>query len=130
MEPLRFRRNQTELNANKTNFHLFQTAFKYLEIFHVALKATVIRNYFIANTFFGWSRQVKETVYFNSAAVLLNFSWIELQMFLRCCWLRISITMLLHLLYLCPFLDLGLFMPYLYDLFFIFTFIMINHIIS
>ena len=65
----------------------------------------------------------------------LTFSWIELQMLLRCCLTHVSIIILghtLYLLYLCPCLDLGLFMPYLCDLFFnfIFIFIMINRIIS
>ena len=64
----------------------------------------------------------------------LTFSWTELQMLLTCC-LHISIIVVrhfLHLLYLCPWLDLGLFMSYLYDLFFIFIFIfvMINRITS
>ena len=61
----------------------------------------------------------------------LTFSWIELQTFLRCCLVHISIIILghfLNLLYLCSCLDLGLFILYLYDLFFIF--IMINRIIS
>ena len=42
------------------------------------------------------------------------------QMLLRCCLIYISIIILmhfLHLLYLCPCLDLGLFMSYLCDLF-------------
>ena len=51
---------------------------------------------------------------------LLNFSWTELQILLRCCLIHISI------------LDLGLSMSYLCDMFFIFIFffIMINRIIS
>ena len=65
----------------------------------------------------------------------LTFSWIELQMLLRCCLIHISIIILRHfcyLLYLCPCLDLRPFTSYLYDLFqtFIFIFIMINPIIS
>ena len=56
-------------------------------------------------------------------------------MLFRCCLIHISIIILRHflyLLYLCPCLNLGLFMSYLYDLFslFIFIFIMINWIIS
>ena len=65
----------------------------------------------------------------------LTLSWIELQMLLRCCLIHISIIMLghfLYLLYLCPCLDLcrflDLFMSYLYDLLFIFIFIIINRI--
>ena len=65
----------------------------------------------------------------------LTLSWIELQVLLRCCLIHISIIMLRHflyLLYLCPCLDLcrclDLFMSYLYDLLFIFIFIIINRI--
>ena len=51
-------------------------------------------------------------------------------MLLKCCLIHLSITILRHLylLYLLPCLDLGLFMLYLCDLFFIFilTFIMDN----
>ena len=56
----------------------------------------------------------------------LTSSRIELQMLLSCCLIYISI------IYLCPCLDLGLFMLYLFDLFFIFIFIfmMINRIIQ
>ena len=41
-----------------------------------------------------------------------TFLWIELQMLLRCCLIHISIIILRHflyLLYLCPWLDIGLF---------------------
>ena len=62
------------------------------------------------------------------------FSWIKLQMLLRCCLINVSIFILRHFLYflyLCPYLDLDLFLSHLCDLFFIFVFIltMINHII-
>ena len=49
-------------------------------------------------------------------------------MLLRCYLIHIIIIILRHvlyLLYLCPCLDLGLFMSYLCDLFFIFIFILI-----
>ena len=51
----------------------------------------------------------------------------EIQMLLRCCFIHTSISKLIHLclLYLCSCLELGLFMPYLCDLFFIFIFIFI-----
>ena len=51
----------------------------------------------------------------------------EVQMLLRCCFIHTSISKLIHLclLYLCSCLELGLFMPYLCDLFFIFIFIFI-----
>ena len=63
----------------------------------------------------------------------LNFSWIELQMLLRCCLIPVNIIIMRHILYLVymrPFL--GLFMSYLWDLFFIFSlnFIVINYITS
>ena len=53
-------------------------------------------------------------------------------MMFRCCLIYITIIIqrhILYLVYLCPFLGLGLFMSYLYDLFFIFNliFIVINH---
>ena len=56
-------------------------------------------------------------------------------MLLRCCLIHMSIIIVrnfLYLSYLCPCLDLGLFMSYLRDLLFIFIFIfiMINCIIS
>ena len=56
-------------------------------------------------------------------------------MLLWCCLIHISIIIVrqvICLLYLCPCLDLGLFMSYLCDIFFIsiFIFIMINRIIS
>ena len=65
----------------------------------------------------------------------LTFSRIELQMLLSCCLIHISITLLKHYLYLlfvCSFLDVGLFLSYLSDLFviFIFIFIIINRAIS
>ena len=65
----------------------------------------------------------------------LTFSWIELQMLPRCCLIDKSIITLrqvLYLLYLCPTLDLGLFMSHLFYLFFsfIFIFIRMNRIIS
>ena len=58
----------------------------------------------------------------------LFFSWIELQMLLMCCLIRLSIMKLRHylcLLYLFPGLDLDLFMSYLCDLIFNFFFILI-----
>ena len=65
----------------------------------------------------------------------LTFSRIELQMLLRCYLLYITVIMLryiLYLVYLCPYLGLGLFMSYICDLFFIFSlvFVVINHITS
>ena len=55
-------------------------------------------------------------------------------MLLRSCLIHISIILrhFLYLLYLCPCLELGLFMSHMYDLFFVFIFIFIaiNHVIS
>ena len=56
-------------------------------------------------------------------------------MLLRCCLRHITIIVLRHILYLAylsPFLSLGLFMPYLCDLFFNWSliFIVVNHITS
>ena len=56
-------------------------------------------------------------------------------MLLSCCLIHIAIIILrgiLYLVYLCPCLDLALFMSYLCDLIFIFSliFIVINHITS
>ena len=64
----------------------------------------------------------------------LTFSWIELQMLLRCCLIHTIIVIMrhfLHLLHLCRCLGLDLFVPSLCDLFLIsiFIFIMINRII-
>ena len=64
----------------------------------------------------------------------ITFSWMELQVLLRCCLIHVSMVMIKHflcLLHLHPCLDLGLFMSYLCDLFFIFIFIfiMINQMI-
>ena len=64
----------------------------------------------------------------------LIFSLAELHMLLRCCLIHLLIHVV-YLVYLCPYLDLYLFMSYLYDLFFIFiviifSVIIITHIIS
>ena len=63
----------------------------------------------------------------------LIFSWIELQMLLRCCIMHITIIILKYILYLeylfwC--LGLALFMLYICDLFFNFIlgFLVINHV--
>ena len=58
-----------------------------------------------------------------------------IQMLLRCCLIHTTIIMLSHILYLVYLylcLDLGLFMSYLCDLFYIFSlvFIVINHVTS
>ena len=69
----------------------------------------------------------------------LTFSWIELQILLRYCLIKKDLhtetfftSAVFDLLYSCPCLDLGLFMSYLCDLFFIFIFllILINHYLT
>ena len=73
--------------------------------------------------FFIWN-----TLFSTMPHCCLTFSWIGLQVLLRCCLIHISIITLKHflyLLYLCPCLDLCLFMSNLCDVFFIFIFIFI-----
>ena len=82
----------------------------------------------------GWTEYTlfcKQCFFFKSAAVLLNFFMVELQILLRCCWTNVSTVKLRHfsyLLYLRLCLDEDLFMSYHCHLFliFIFIFIMIN----
>ena len=76
-----------------------------------------------AHTFFYKQRYFSAQPHF-----CLTFSWIEVQMLLGCCLIHINIFILnhfLYLLYLCPCLNVGLFMLCLRDLFFIFIFIFI-----
>ena len=71
----------------------------------------------------------KQRFFLTQSQCCLTFSWMELQMLLRCCLIHISIITLgyfLYLLFLCPCLGLGLFMSYLCDLFFIFILIFIK----
>ena len=58
--------------------------------------------------------------FFNSPSVLLNFPWIELQMFLNCCLLHktLSYRVTLYFVHLSLCLPLGLFMSWICDLFF------------
>ena len=82
-----------------------------------------------------YTRFLKKQRFFSAQPrCYLTFLWIELEMLLRCCLIHKSIILrhILYLLYLRPYLDLSLYMSYLCDLIFIFTFIfiMINHIIS
>ena len=74
-------------------------------------------------------------LFFDSPSVLLNFSRIELQMLLQGCLIHMTFILLKHIIYVvysCPYLGLGLFMPHLFDLFFISSliFTVINHITS
>ena len=92
--------------------------------FNLWWKGNVIHVFFYKQRFFSTPPQC-----------CLTFPWIQLRMLLSCCLVHVSIIILrqfLYLLYLCLFLDLGLFMSFLCNLFFIsiFIFIMINCIIS
>ena len=89
-----------------------------------------LQNFWIKCTFFFY----KQHFFSTQPQCCLTISWIEPQMLLRCCLAYTIIIMLrhiLHLVYLCPCPDLGLFMSYLCDIFFIFslTFIKINIIL-
>ena len=74
------------------------------------------------------------TLFSTQPQCCFTFPWIQLQMFLRCCLLHITIILwhILYLIYLYPYLGLGLFMPSLCDPFFILSLILIiiNHTIS
>ena len=78
----------------------------------------------------------KQLIFSTQPQCCLSFSWIELQMLLRCCLIHnktiIILRHVLHLVYLGPRLSLILFMSYLRDLFFYVHshFIIINHITS
>ena len=77
-----------------------------------------------------YTRFLKATLFFDSASALLN-SCID-QVFCLIFTTIIILRLILYLVYLCPFLDLGLFKSYLCNIFFIFTliFIAINRITS
>ena len=62
------------------------------------------------------------SVFSTPSQCCFTFSWIELQMLLRCCFIHITIIIMRHIshiVYLCPCLTLGLFVSYLCDIFFI-----------
>ena len=77
---------------------------------------------------------IRDTFFSTQPQCSLTFSQIEPQVLVGCCLIHISIIILRHflclLVYVSPCLDVGLFMSYLCDLLFFFTFIIINHIIS
>ena len=77
----------------------------------------------------------KQRLFSTQPQCCLTFSWIEPQMLFRYCLIHVTIKILrhvLHFVYLCPYLALGLLMSYLCDLFFIFSLISIgiNYITS
>ena len=82
-----------------------------------------------------YKRFCKQCFFSTQYQYYLTFSWIDLQMLLRCCLINTGVIILRHflcLLYLYPCLGLCLFLTYLCNVFFIFVFncIMINCIIS
>ena len=77
----------------------------------------------------------KQHFFPNQPQCYLTFSWIELEILLRCCLIRATIIIprhILYLVYLDPFPGLGIFTLYLCNLFLIFnlSFIAINSISS
>ena len=77
----------------------------------------------------------KQRIFSTQPQCCLTFPWIQLQMWLRCCLLHISIIKLIQILYLvyfCRCYDVTLFMLYLGDPFLIFSpiFIITNRPIS
>ena len=114
-------------------FYMFASVFPKRIYFHFQawhIMTNNARHHYLATRFF-----YKQRFFSTQPQCCLTFSWIELQMLLRCCLIHISIIILrrfIYLLYLCPCLHLGLFMPYLRESIFIFVFIfiMINCIIS
>ena len=83
--------------------------------------------------FFFFSKDIhacfyKQHVFAAQPQCCSTVSWIELQMFLSCCLIYVKINIprhILYLVYMCPCLCLGLFMSYLFDIFFIFSLIFI-----
>ena len=114
-------RNKTEMSMDILTF-LFNNTHRrklYFIYFHARIHASFYKQRFFST----------------QPHCCLTFSWIELQMFLRCGLIPITIIIMKHILYLvclCPCLGLGLFMPSLCDLLFIFSLIfsIINHITS
>ena len=132
----------------------YNNPFQLLFFVQVGTRAIRINDHFIfiTNTFttsYGGRKQIRWTtrfflyIYIYIQATLFStqpqccliFSWIELEILLRCCLIYVLIIILRHILYLvylCPYLGLGLLMSCVCDLFFIFSpiFAVINHIIS
>ena len=88
-----------------------------------------------------WHRDKKHKFFYKHRFFIIQpqccliFSLIELKMLLRCYLVHTSIIILkknLYLVYFCPYVSLGLFVSYLYGLFFIFSliFIFINYMTS
>ena len=103
--------------------------FKDYDFEYVILSILNLRVYYLTRFFF-----ISNAFFSAQPQCCLTFSWIEHQILPKCYSIHISIIILRHflyLLYLCPCLDLDLFMSYLRDLFLIFIFIliMINRII-
>ena len=79
------------------------------------LTSLKVLNYWVSTLFlqFPTTRFFHKQRFFSTQPQCCStFLWIELQMLLRCCLIHISIIILRHflyLLYLCPWLDIGLF---------------------
>ena len=82
---------------------------------------------FLPKLIFNCSLFFISNAFFQQPLFCLTFSWIELQMLLRCSLIHKSFMILrpLHLQYLCSCHDVGLLMSRLCGLFFIFIFIFI-----
>ena len=76
--------------------------------------------------YFNYTLFLQATFFSTEPQCCLTFSWFELQMLLWCYLIHINIVIVC----LCPFLGLGLFISFLYDVFFNFrlVFIVINHV--
>ena len=91
---------------------------------------------FLPDSAWPWTTRFFYRQHFFQFSLSVAFSWIELQMLLRCCLIHILTTIILqqilYLVYLYLSLGLDLLMSYLFDLFFIFSllFVVINHIVS
>ena len=113
--------------CHKNRSHDSQLSFDILFCRHAAYISWSNLSY--TNTFF------ISNIFSTQPQCCLTFSWIELQMLLRCCLIHITIIILRHILYLVylsPCVGLDLRMSYLCDQFFIFSliFIVINHATS
>ena len=87
-----------------------------------ALESLIFLVYFVISSFTSTNTSFfhKQRFFSTQSQCCLTFSWIELQVLLWCCLIHITIIILRHILYLvylCPCLRLGLFMPYLWSTF-------------
>ena len=109
-----FLENRCDIGHGRKCSHFFLILIGPWSVFHRRVRTFRITSFLYKKRFFS-----------NQPQCCFTFTWIELQMLLRSCLIHINIItrQFLYYLYLCPCLDLGLFMSYLSDLFFIFIFI-------